>query len=201
MSTLKTKTLPKKDTASVTKKAKSAVRRRAAKTGSISPELRKLASGFKQLADQACQAYAPLIEDIIGAQCRDTQRIEHLLNGMLGFCFDDKMLAIFKRLCRYYYVIDPAATAAHVYAYRNMWDEKSLIDDKVKNGISKLVNSSDTVGRIRATGRKEISAIKKSPSVKLLTGILNPKSGGISAIEREQLKKLKKSPKKLILDE
>ena len=31
-------------------------------------------------------------------------------------------LALFKTLCRYYWDIDPSATAAYVHAYREMWD-------------------------------------------------------------------------------
>jgi hypothetical protein len=97
---------------------------------SVLPELRKLATGLKQLSKQAYQAYLPLVEGIIESKSRDVEQIEHLLDGMLGFCFDEKMLGLFKRLCRHYYFIDPVATAAHVYAYREMWDEKSLKNDK-----------------------------------------------------------------------
>jgi hypothetical protein len=104
--------------------------KRPSKAGSISPELHKLASGIKQLSKQAYQAYVPLVEGIIDSKSCGVQQIEHLLDGMLGFCFDEKMLVLFKRLCRYYYYIDPVATAAHVYAYREMWDEKSLNNDK-----------------------------------------------------------------------
>ena len=115
-------------------------KKRSSKTGSFSSELGKLISVFGQLADQAYQSYSPIVEDIVNSKSLNTQEIEHTLDGILDFCFDDKMLALFKRLCRHYYYIDPAATSAHVYAYREMWDEKSLVNDKVKNGISKKVN-------------------------------------------------------------
>jgi hypothetical protein len=32
-----------------------------------------------------------------------------------------------KKLCRHYFKINPEATASYVYAYRDMWDEKSEI--------------------------------------------------------------------------
>ncbi len=38
--------------------------------------------------------------------------------------FDSAMLRLYKKLCRYYFKIDPEATASYVYAYRDMWDEK-----------------------------------------------------------------------------
>ncbi len=43
---------------------------------------------------------------------------------MLGFCFDEDMLLLFKKLCRHYFRIDPAATADYVHTYREMWDEE-----------------------------------------------------------------------------
>ena len=47
-----------------------------------------------------------------------------LLDGMLDFGFDAAMVGLYKNLCRYYFEIDPKATASYVYAYRDMWDEE-----------------------------------------------------------------------------
>ena len=57
-------------------------------------------------------------------QCCDRRRIEHLLDGMLDFGFDAEMVRLYKKLCRYYFEIEPVATASYVYAYRDMWDEE-----------------------------------------------------------------------------
>jgi hypothetical protein len=32
-------------------------------------------------------------------------------------------LSLYKKLCRYYFKINPEVTASYVYAYRDMWDE------------------------------------------------------------------------------
>jgi len=53
---------------------------------------------------------------------RDSAPIDHQLDHMQGFCCDPDMLRVFKRLCRYYFTIEPAATAGHIQAYREMWD-------------------------------------------------------------------------------
>jgi hypothetical protein len=105
-------------------------KRRPPKSKLISPELRKLVEGLQELPKQAYSAYTPLVENVIRNNSRDTQEIEHLLDGILGFCFDATMLALFKKLCRYYYYIDPVAAAAQVYTYREMWDEESLSKDR-----------------------------------------------------------------------
>jgi hypothetical protein len=62
------------------------------------------------------------VDDIIRIGERDTNRIEHQLDHLLGFCCAPDMLLVFKRLCRYYDGIDPVATAEYINAYREMWD-------------------------------------------------------------------------------
>ena len=84
----------------------------------------ELASARQQLARKAEQHYALEVEGIFQSQCLDPKRIEHLLDGMLDFCFDAQILLWYKKLCRYYFEIDPAATVSYVNAYRDMWDDK-----------------------------------------------------------------------------
>ena len=83
----------------------------------------EIARAGQRLARQAEKQYAPELEDILQAQCRDPRRIELLLDGMLDFGFDAAMVRLYKKFCRYYFKIDPKATASYVYAYRDMWDE------------------------------------------------------------------------------
>jgi len=84
----------------------------------------EIARAGRRLARQAVKQYAPEVEDILRTRCRDPQRIEHLLDGMLDFGFDAAMVRLYKKLCRYYFEIDPRATTSYVYAYRDMWDEE-----------------------------------------------------------------------------
>ena len=84
----------------------------------------ELAGAAQKLAREAEQQYAPEVTDVLRTQCRDPQRIEHLLDCMLDFGFDAAMVRLYKKLCRYYFEIDPRATASYVYAYRDMWDEE-----------------------------------------------------------------------------
>jgi hypothetical protein len=76
----------------------------------------------QQLARQAAILYSREIDAIIQNQESDSRRIEHCLDGILDFCFDEKMLQLFKKLCRYYYNIDSVATSEYVYFYKEMWD-------------------------------------------------------------------------------
>jgi hypothetical protein len=83
------------------------------------------------LFHQAIHAANVEVDDLIQSGERDTHRIEHQLDHMLGFCCDPDMLLAFKRLCRYYFDIDPVATAEYINAYRGMWD---MPDEVVTGG-------------------------------------------------------------------
>lgn len=88
----------------------------------MSSALNNLGPQLAALASQALHAMQADVDDIIQRDDRDLDRIEHLLDGMLGFCYDPAVLAQFKRLCRHYWALDPVATTRHVHAYRDMWD-------------------------------------------------------------------------------
>ena len=47
-----------------------------------------------------------------------------MLDGLLDFCGHAPVLALYRKLCRHYYDIDPVATAEHVYTYRERWDSR-----------------------------------------------------------------------------
>lgn len=89
----------------------------------LGEELRPLVEARNHLARKAETGFAMQVNDIICEGCKDSKRIEWLLTCMLDFCFDDRILVLFKKLCRHYYTIDPAATASYVYSYRDMWDD------------------------------------------------------------------------------
>jgi len=81
-----------------------------------------LAGEIKNLARVAARQYAGEVESILNEQTRAAARIEGCLDGLRDFCFHDEALALYKRLCRYYSDINPAATASSLNAYRELWD-------------------------------------------------------------------------------
>ncbi len=84
---------------------------------------RNLAAAQQRLAREAERSCELELDAIIQTRCRDPRHIEKVLDRMLGFCFDADVLLLFKRLCRYYFEIDPMATAEYIRIYRDMWDE------------------------------------------------------------------------------
>ena len=90
---------------------------------------RDLAVQQQRLAQEATRLYAQEVEAILHTGARDSQRIERLLDQMLGFCFDAQMLLLFKKVCRHYFRIDPSATADYVRIYREMWETEPEAGD------------------------------------------------------------------------
>jgi len=82
----------------------------------------KLADSLRDLQRQAAQQYQPVLDDILRTRSRDTQHIEHTLDRLLDFCGHEPVLQMYKKLCRHYWDIDPAATAYYVNAYREYWN-------------------------------------------------------------------------------
>jgi hypothetical protein len=76
------------------------------------------------LARRAVAKYTPLVDSLISRRSTDVRQIEHTLDGLLDFCFDPEALVLFKRVCRIYYFIDPAAAADYVHMYRETWDSE-----------------------------------------------------------------------------
>lgn len=81
-----------------------------------------LVHSLRDLEQRAAQQYQPLLDDILRTGSRDAQYIERTLDGMLDFCGHEPVLQMYRQLCRHYWLIDPAATAFYVRAYRERWD-------------------------------------------------------------------------------
>jgi len=93
----------------------------------MTSDLQSLGLQLTDLFRQAIHAANVAVDDLIQRGERDSTRIDHQLDHMLGFCCDPDMLLAFKRLCRYYFTIDPVATAEHINAYRVMWDSPNEV--------------------------------------------------------------------------
>ena len=79
------------------------------------------------ILDEAQTVYAKEVGALIQEKCADPERIEHLLDGLLDFCFDPEMLRLYKKVCRHYFDINPVAAVDYVGFYRELWDND--VDD------------------------------------------------------------------------
>ena len=81
-----------------------------------------LAREMHALEQRAAHEYKAVVDNLVLTQSRDIRSIEQTLDRLLDFCGHESVLALFKKLCRYYWSIDPAATADYINAYREYWD-------------------------------------------------------------------------------
>jgi hypothetical protein len=86
-------------------------------------DLKPLIQKFADLQKEAYQAYKPQAERLNNSQITDENVIQRTLDFMLDFCGDSEMLLLYKKLCRYYWDINPQATAYYINQYREMWDD------------------------------------------------------------------------------
>ena len=86
-------------------------------------EINEIAHQFKKITKQAKFNYSNEVEVIIKCRIKDKYRIEALLDLILDFCFDRDILLVYKKLVKYYFILDEEAAIAYIYAYRELYDE------------------------------------------------------------------------------
>ena len=86
--------------------------------------LTALGGRLTEINQEAVVQYTPVVDDILRSGSRDVHAIEQALDGLLDFCGSDPALQLYRRLCRHYLSINPAAVVEYVHAYREMWDSQ-----------------------------------------------------------------------------
>lgn len=82
----------------------------------------KLAEQINDLAKLGARQVGSEVDDLIARKVEDHMQIERLLDKVFDFAICDEGLAVFKKLCRYYYPINPEVTAKYVMDYKELYD-------------------------------------------------------------------------------
>ena len=85
---------------------------------------KEFAESINKITEEAFIIYESQVDEIYRNKVKDEKEIERVIDVLLGYCYDDRMLLLFKKLCRYYYEINPSATCEYAYIFREMWDDK-----------------------------------------------------------------------------
>lgn len=86
----------------------------------LKDQLEPLINQILQLNEQAYYIYKPNVEDLIKGQTKDRNIIERQLDHLLDHCDNEKVVKLFKKLCRHYWEIDASATAEYIWFYKEM---------------------------------------------------------------------------------
>ena len=82
----------------------------------------QIAEQIVQLHQKAYEVYLPLVEDVCSRSVSEDE-LSHLLDYLLDFACDEKMLGLYKKLCRRYLYVYPDCIKFYIEAYREMWGE------------------------------------------------------------------------------
>jgi hypothetical protein len=88
--------------------------------------IKTITEKLRELSKKAIPHLENEVHSLIHNAEKDDQRIENLLDELLNYCYDEKVLMLFKKLCRYYLVLNPEAVTGYVQFYREMWDCESI---------------------------------------------------------------------------
>jgi len=89
-------------------------------------DLEPLIQQMKTINDQAVVAYTPLVDDLCRRKAAQNE-VELMLDYLLMFAGDGRMLALYKRVCRAYWQTYPESIAFYIMEYRKEYDLESLI--------------------------------------------------------------------------
>ena len=83
----------------------------------------QIAEQIAQLNQEAYEVYLPLAEGICSRIVSEDE-LSHLLDYLLDFACDEKILDLYKRVCGRYLYIYPSCIKFYVEAYREMWEDE-----------------------------------------------------------------------------
>ena len=83
----------------------------------------QIAEQIVQLHQKAYEVYLPLVEDVCNRTVSEDE-LSHLLDYLLDFAGYEKMLRLYKRVCRNYLDVYHGCIGDYIEAYREMRGEE-----------------------------------------------------------------------------
>lgn len=71
------------------------------------------------LANQAFQVYLPIVNNICLNEV-SLNELEHILDYLLDFTYDDKILKLYEKVCKHYLPIYPKSIQFYINSYKEM---------------------------------------------------------------------------------
>ena len=83
----------------------------------------QIAEKISILYQEAYDVYLPLVEDVCSREVSEDE-LSHLLDYLLDFACDEKILQLYKKVCRKYLYVYPGCIKSYIEAYQEMWEDK-----------------------------------------------------------------------------
>lgn len=86
---------------------------------SMKNDIGEIVCAIERLDELAYSTYKPIVENICIRKASELE-VEHLLDYMVGICNSDRMVELFKRVCRKYIYLYPEIITSAIYTYKEM---------------------------------------------------------------------------------
>jgi len=106
-------------------------------------DMQSICEGISSLSKLAVEQYTPLVDEIISQKITDEHHIESTLDRLLDVCFDNKILFLYRKLCKYYYDINSQATIEYIDYYKKMYDSDCIEFDNLRPSENQLFGNSE----------------------------------------------------------
>ena len=93
----------------------------------IDSSIKEIANQINNLHEEAYYAYLGPVENLCNNPDASQNEVEHMLDNLLDFCGYDKVLRLFKKVCRTFYEKYPQCIVDYIMIYREEYDPDSLI--------------------------------------------------------------------------
>ena len=85
-------------------------------------DINGIAERIQDASELSYSYYKSLVDRIIAEKASEKE-VEHLLDYMLDVCHDDRMLNLFKKVCRRYYSLYPEMIVSEILAYKEWYED------------------------------------------------------------------------------
>lgn len=88
-------------------------------------DIMKLVKALDDMHNRAVVLYTPIADDICNRTASEKE-VDNLLTWMFDFMGHERMLLLFKKVCRKYFYIYPEVVGFYILKYRKVYDRESL---------------------------------------------------------------------------
>ena len=85
--------------------------------------IREIVQEISRLMDAAYQQYSRLVEQVLNGSITEEREIERIMDGLVDFGDDPRLLELYKTLCRHVYYKYPALVGEHTALFRLQFEE------------------------------------------------------------------------------
>lgn len=85
--------------------------------------IREIVQEISRLMDAAYQQYSRLVEQVLNGRITEEREIERIMDGLVDFGDNPRLLELYKTLCRHVYYKHPALVGEHTALFRLQFEE------------------------------------------------------------------------------